>query len=40
MHYNDAGNATAKSDIQSTYSQEIEVMNRPDGLYIQHHFNG
>ena len=40
MHYNDAGNATAKSDIQSTYSQEIEVMNRPDGLYIQHHFTG
>ena len=40
MHYNDAGNATATSDVQPTYSQEIEVMNRPNGLYIQHHFTG
>lgn len=38
MHYNDEGNAT--SDVQPTYSQEIEVMNRPDGLYIRHHFTG
>lgn len=38
MHYHDAGNATATSDVQLTYSQEIEVMNRTDGLYIRHHF--
>ena len=40
MHYNDAGSATATSDFQPIYSQEIEVMNRPDGLYIRHHFTG
>lgn len=38
MHYRDAGNLTAKGHGKSTYSQEIEVTNRPDGLYIRHHF--
>lgn len=37
-HYNDAGKANA--DIQLAHSQEIEVINRPNGLYIRHHFIG
>lgn len=40
LHYNDAGNAIAKGDVQRSYSQEIEVVNRPNGLYIRHHFTG
>lgn len=40
MHYSEAGNAVAKSGVHSTYEQEIEVMNRADGLYIRHHFSG
>lgn len=38
MHYNDAGNVTAENHEKLTYGQEIEVTNRPDGLYIRHHF--
>lgn len=39
MHYNEAGNATAEGGSQPTFQQEIEVMNRSDGLHIRHHFN-
>ena len=38
IHYNEAGNVTAGSAIQLSYGQEIEVMNRADGLYVRHHF--
>lgn len=38
MHYSEAGNATAEGGYASTFQQEIEVMNRADGLYIRHHF--
>lgn len=38
MHYRDAGNLTAQGHGQSTYTQEIEVTNRTDGLYVRHHF--
>lgn len=38
MHYRDAGNLTAKGHGKMTYSQEIEVTNRHDGLYVRHHF--
>lgn len=36
MHYNEA----AGSASEQSFWQEIEVMNRADGLYIRHHFNG
>lgn len=38
MHYKQAGEALAKEDAHLTYVQEIEVVNRPDALYIRHHF--
>ena len=38
MHYSEAKNVTAKEGVQTTFHQEIEVMNRADGLYIRHHF--
>lgn len=38
MHYSEAGNAVAEGGYESTFQQEIEVMNRSDGLYIRHHF--
>ncbi|MCG7334166.1 hypothetical protein MHZ95_02595 [Sporosarcina sp. ACRSM] len=38
MHYKQAGEAFAKGDAPLTYAQEIEVVNRPDALYIRHHF--
>lgn len=40
LHYNDAGKAIEKGDVQQSYSQEIEVVNRANGLYIRHHFTG
>ncbi|MHA6258597.1 hypothetical protein ACXYMX_01670 [Sporosarcina sp. CAU 1771] len=40
MHYSESGSAAPNSGIPLTYSQEIEVMNRQDGLYIRHHFTG
>lgn len=39
MHYNQAGNVVAKKDTVATYTQEIEVINREDALYIRHHFS-
>lgn len=39
MHYKQAEEAFAKEDIPLTYTQEIEVVNRPDALYIRHHFH-
>ena len=38
MHYKQAGNVAAKESQNTTYQQEIEVMNRADGLYVRHHF--
>lgn len=38
IHYNEAGNVTAGSAVQLSYGQEVEVMNRTDGLYVRHHF--
>lgn len=38
IHYNEAGSRVLDSADQFTYEQEIEVMNRADGLYIRHHF--
>lgn len=38
MHYKEAGNATLPDGIQPAYSQEIEVVNRSDALYVRHHF--
>ena len=39
MHYEQAGDTLAKGSDQVTYDQEIEVVNRPDALYIRHHFS-
>ena len=39
MHYNEAGKVIADGANQA-YGQEIEVMNREDGLHIRHHFTG
>ncbi|MEK5039671.1 hypothetical protein [Sporosarcina sp. FSL K6-3457] len=38
MHYKQAGNVVAKESKITTYQQEIEVLNRSDALYVQHHF--
>lgn len=40
VHYKQAGDVIAKDADTSTYQQEIEVMNRSDGLYVRHHFSG
>ncbi len=40
MHYLQAGDALAQESKTLTHDQEIEVMNRPDGLYIRQHFSG
>lgn len=39
MHYNEAGNVIAGGANQA-YGQEIEIMNREDGVHIRHHFRG
>lgn len=38
IHYNEAKNVTAGSAIELSYGQEIEIMNRVDGLHVRHHF--
>ncbi len=40
VHYNDAGNVKAQEEVKTYYTQEIEVTNRIDALYIRHHFRG
>ncbi len=40
MHYNQAEDFDSTGSKINTYSQEIEVINRPDALYIRHHFRG
>ena len=40
MHFSQAGSAAGNDSGLPTYSQEIEVTNRQDGLYIRHHFSG
>lgn len=39
LHYQEAS-ATQGEAAQAEYSQEIEVMNRVDGILVRHHFNG
>ncbi|ARD49194.1 hypothetical protein SporoP37_14080 [Sporosarcina sp. P37] len=38
LHYSQSANADGESADSGTYRQEIEVINRTDGLYIRHHF--
>lgn len=38
LHYSQSANANGESVNSGTYRQEIEVVNRADGLYIRHHF--
>jgi hypothetical protein len=40
IQYNQAEGSDAKGPKVVTYSQEIEVINRPDTLHIRHHFRG
>ncbi|MFD1928981.1 hypothetical protein ACFSFY_13140 [Sporosarcina siberiensis] len=40
MHFSQAGRASGEDINARTYSQEIEVTNRPDALHIRHHFRG
>lgn len=40
MHYSQSGSAASKSSKPVSYSQEIEVINRPDALHVRHHFSG
>lgn len=40
MHYSQSGSAASKSEKPVSYAQEIEVINRPDALYVRHHFSG
>lgn len=39
MHYKQAEEAFAKNEDNLTFKQEIEVVNRPDALYVRHHFH-
>ena len=39
IHFSQSGSATSNDLKLQTYSQEIEVTNRLDGLYIRHHFS-
>lgn len=38
LHYSQSANADGEGANSGTYRQEIEVVNRADGLYIRHHF--
>ncbi|PIC71706.1 hypothetical protein CSV77_00415 [Sporosarcina sp. P16b] len=38
LHYSQSANAKGEGANSNTYRQEIEVINRADGLYIRHHF--
>ncbi|MBY0222927.1 MULTISPECIES: hypothetical protein [Sporosarcina] len=38
LHYSQSAAANGAKDHPDTYRQEIEVINRADGLYIRHHF--
>ncbi|WP_143560980.1 hypothetical protein [Sporosarcina sp. P29] len=38
LHYSQSVNANGEGTNSGTYRQEIEVINRADGLYIRHHF--
>ena len=40
MHYYQAQGADGKELSAATYTQEIEVINRPDALHIRQHFSG
>ncbi|WP_438316847.1 hypothetical protein [Sporosarcina sp. FA9] len=40
MHFSQSGRASGEDINERTYSQEIEVTNRLDALYIRHHFRG
>lgn len=40
MHYRQSADVSANETNSMIYSQEIEVTNRPDALYIRHHFSG
>lgn len=38
LHYSQSAAANGEKDHPDTYRQEIEVINREDGLYVRHHF--
>ncbi|WP_153720528.1 hypothetical protein [Sporosarcina cascadiensis] len=38
LHYSQSATANGDKDQPDTYRQEIEVINRADGLYVKHHF--
>ncbi|WP_301108200.1 hypothetical protein [Sporosarcina sp.] len=38
LHYSQSATASGDKDRPDTYRQEIEVINRADGLYVRHHF--
>ncbi|WP_153731186.1 hypothetical protein [Sporosarcina obsidiansis] len=38
LHYSQSATANGEKNHPDTYRQEIEVINRADGLYIRHHF--
>ena len=39
MHFNESGQAIDLEEAELTYSQEIEVTNRPNVLFVRHHFS-
>lgn len=40
IHYSQSGKVAATDSKTQTYTQEIEVTNRPDGLHVRQHFRG